>query len=470
MTQMSGNGDASASKRLEQRGAVARVEAVRQHLAVAMPDFSALSTNLHVPFEARRFRAAELVWLNRRWFTSAGLDLEDLRVAAAVEQLMLNDYGVGIVDPKLPANTFTGPICTYYADRYGATGGSTQGGSGRVGILGPFNVKGIGRTPLVSRVADWQHSHGSLWLEEALREAIFSELVDAEFPYGAVPVVAIIATGIEQVLEDGKEIGERALVVRPNFLRLATLQRTIFFGDAGHVGADQYRDAERTREVWQRLWHPEFGSLRERAACPKLEITFRRLGEQYGFGHAVRLWPGPLFSSNVSLDGRLVDFGSMRALPSWRRAQSKFASHSFGGERTIVAKLAKSIAATGARYGQQLDSEKLVTAFELGRESGFNAALTRHGVTLGSKDWQVLHDLFDAQQRRRSSLWDDTSSEWPFGPDHDYASLLLPRASLFREALRARISNSCSSKPSRIVGRRRHVTRLIEHEVSLASR
>jgi hypothetical protein len=452
------------------RHAATGVEAVRRRLADAAPDFAGLSPNLCARFEARRFRDAELVWLNRRWFVAAGLDMDDALTARAVERLMLEDYGVGIADPALPAGTFVGPPLAFEADRYGATGGTSQGGSGRVGMRGPFNVKGIGRTPLVSAVVDWQHSHGCLWLEEAIREAIFGEIVDAEFPHRAVPVIAIIATGIEQVLEDGEEIGERALLVRPNFLRLATLQRSVFFGSAGFAGSDQYRDAQRTREIWERLWQPEFRQVREKVACPSLEETFARIGEQYGFGHAVRLWPGPLFASNVSLDGRLVDFGSMRALPSWHRAQSKFASHSFGGERTIVAKLARSIATIGAKHGCPLDAERLVAAFETGREQGFEGALARHGVGRGSAESKALHDLFAAQQRRRSTLWDDMSGEWPFDAGHPRASLLLPRTSLLREALRSRVSGLCRRKPADVDGRRGYVTGLIEHEVGLARR
>jgi hypothetical protein len=428
-----------------------------------------MSRHLLVPFEARRFRGAELVWLNPRWFASLGIDLDEPRTAAAVEQLMLADYGVGIADPASREDQFAGPPLVYAADRYGATGGSTQGGSGRVGVRGPFNVKGIGRTPLVSKVSDWQHSHGCLWLEEAIREAIFSEVVEAEFPHGAVPVVAIIATGIELVLEDGVETGERALLVRPNFLRLASLQRSVFFGSAGSPESDQYRDAERTRDLWERLWAPGAPAMTN-AVIPDLEITFGRLGEQYGFGHAVRIWPGPLFSSNVSLDGRLVDFGSMRALSSWHRAQSKLASHSFGGESPIVTKVARSISGMAARYGRCVKAAKLVEAFQAGRRQGFEKALNRHGIRSGSAAWRELHDLFDSQQRRRTTLWDDMSSQWPFGPEHPHASLLATRTSLLREELRTRVRRASSLKPAEVDGRRRYVSRLIEHEISLARR
>jgi hypothetical protein len=444
-------------------------KSIARRLAERLPDFQQLSPELYVPFEVSRIRDAELVWVNARWFGTIGIDLANPATAAAVERFLIDNYGVGVIDLALPLGTFTGPRLTFHADRYGATGGSTQGGSGRVGACGPLNVKGIGRTPLVSPVADWQHSHGSMWLEEAIREALFTEIVDAEFPHGAVPVVAIIATGIIQPLEDG-DTGERALVVRPNFLRAASLQRTIFFGSAGIQGSDQVRDSERVRHMWERLWQPQFRTLWERGACETLEEAFLRLGEQYGFGHAVRLWPGPVFSSNVSLDGRLVDFGSMRAMSGWGRAQSKFANHSFGGERTLVANLARSLATIGGKHGVNVDSVSLDGAFETGLGRGFDRALADHSVKPGSADWTALRELFAAQQRRPTTLWEDQADAWPFGPDHPHASLLSPRPSLFREALQTRIRSFAAAKPARVEGRPGDVARLIEHEIRLAAR
>ena len=439
-------------------------------IAAALPDLLGLSDELFVPFAVRRLAGAELAWLNERWFGSIGINCAHPPTRAALEQLLLTEYGVVVPEPELPGDLFTGPEVTFWAERYGATGGSTQGGGGRVGMKGAISVKGIGRTPLVSAVVDWQHSHGALWLEEAVREAVFAEIVAREFPHGAVPVLAVIATGIERPLEDGVETGERALVLRPNFLRIASLQRTIFFGTSGHRGADQYRDAVRTADLWERLWTPEHEEVRRQVACPTLEETFLHVGEQYGFGHCLRLWPGPIFSSNLSLDGRLLDFGSMRALPSWYRAQSKLASHSFGGERPRMAKLAQALSVAAGKYGVRLSPDRLVGAWDHGLSSGFQRALADHGIATGSHASAELRGLFLQQQQRRCTLWDDMSGAWPFPADHPHASLLSPRPSLFREEMQARFKAAVRRDPAAVEGRRRDVAGLIEHEIGLGLR
>lgn len=438
---------------------------IATRLANTVPDPALLTDDFHVAFPVRRFKAAEIVWLNRRWFAAAGIGSAD---EPALLRHLLDDYALGVDGPDIGDDVFTGPERLLYADRYGAGSGSSHGGSGRVGARGPFNVKGVGRTPLVSRGADWQHSHGNLWLEEAIREAIFGEIVAAEFPHGAIPVVAIIATGIEHVLEDGQERGERALAIRPQFLRVAHLQRSIFFGSSGHSGSDQVHDAARVAAVWGRLWLPEFAPLRLAFAAPDLYGTFLRLGEQYGFGHAVRIWPGPIFSSNIGLDGRLLDFGSMRALPGWSRARGKFASHSFGGESPLVAGLARSLASLGLKHGRPVDADTLVGAFQTGLGRGFDGALDRHGVA--GHDRPALHDLFAQQQRRTTGLWEDNAETGDARLAVRYPSLFQPRPSLFREALQTRVRRLLRNHPAHVEGRRRYVTGLIEHEIRIGGR
>jgi hypothetical protein len=117
-----------------------------------------------------------------------------------------------------------------------------------------------------------------------------------------------------------------------------------------------------------------------------------------------------------------------------------------------------------------VDPERLAGAFDAGLRRGFDRALDDHGVARGSPDWRRLRDLFEAQQKRTSTLWDDTSGDWPFTADDPFASLLLPRPSLYREALRARVRRATARQSSYVEGRRGEVTRLIDHEVSLALR
>jgi hypothetical protein len=161
----------------------------------------------------------------------------------------------------------------------------------------------------------------------------------------------------------------------------------------------------------------------------------------------------------------------MRALPSWLRATAKFKEGGFGSEMAQVVKIAASLGRMSDRYATPLDVKRLIGAFEAGLSRGFDRALSTHGAVRNSEQWAVLHQLFQSQQRRRTSLWEDNSTEWPFtSPDHPLASLLLPRPNLYREALRDRTRMAIGRKPTDVEGRRGQVTGLIEHEVGCARR
>jgi hypothetical protein len=84
------------------------------------------------------------------------------------------------------------------ADRYGGAGIGRNGGSGRNALVNGFLVKGVGRTPLVGQSTPLSHASGGAYLEECVREAIFSEVVSHDFPYGAVPALGILGTGLVQ--------------------------------------------------------------------------------------------------------------------------------------------------------------------------------------------------------------------------------------------------------------------------------
>lgn len=308
-----------------------------------------LSPVIYAPNAARRLRGASVLWLNDRWFGEAGIDLARDGERDHVERWLLATYGVSIPSPHEPDDLYVGPPRTLGADRYGGTGGTVHGGSGRCLFASGFNVKGAGRTSLVSDATDWYHSHGCLWLEEAIRESLYSELAARVFPGGAVPVIAILDAGAGIYWDDGS-IGERrALVVRPNFVRLAHLQRSLFFGSAGHPGSEQHLDALKCRDVAEAVW-------RNGAASPSTLEIAERIGRQIGFARFHRLWPGPFFSSNFTLDGQLVDFGSFRSMPDWKRRQGAVTDLPFGDEHLGVLPTLHSLSFAASRVGAKTAS------------------------------------------------------------------------------------------------------------------
>ncbi len=280
-----------------------------------------LSPCAAVRFPVRRLAQARVLWLNQRWFLEHGLNTRLPDIRKAVECELLDQYAV-LAIPRGDPHSDDDPWLE--ADRYGGTGGAFHGGSGRCGMRGAYNAKGIGKTPLVSEKVDAGHRSGFLSLKEAVREAVAAEICHAELPWGAVPIVAIIDTGFTHRPDVAAPEERCAIVVRPNFIRPAHLERSIFFGDAGTPASQQFMDACRVRDTVRAIG-------RQPDVYPSVRETFTRLARQLGTARAWRLWQGRFLSSNLSMDGALIDFGAFRAVPSWRKCIG-LAGECFGTE------------------------------------------------------------------------------------------------------------------------------------------
>lgn len=360
---------------------------------------------LCVVFKAHRLAAAQVTWINRRWFLEHGIDVTTQATRARTEAWLLRRFAYVVPRPEDSDAAFASDSVEFLADRYGATGLVPNGGSGRAGIRDGFQVKGIGVTPLVGVDADWLHSHGCVWLEEAIREAMFAELLAAESPAGAIPTIAILDTGLR--MDHQGEAGERrALVVRPFVLRLAHLQRAPSFRPLNGDLDAQPADATRTRDAVR--------AYRATADCLKAVMPtelFHRLGKQVAFSHLHRISHGGFFSSNLTLRGEFIDFGAATALPDWGHYQSSPTSPRFGDEERNIVQIAQSLAFYLRKYGEDNvgNVADMLHAFRSGYASG--------SVEETEKIWGLGHDdsaaiiisavllgAFTRQQRDFSSI------------------------------------------------------------------
>jgi hypothetical protein len=234
------------------------------------------------------------------------------------------------------------------ADRYGGVGIGRNGGSGRNAILHGLQIKGIGRTPLVSPSTEISHASGGAYLEECVREAIYAQVVAHDFPYGAVPAQAIIDTGLEQdwpaPIQPARE--RRVLLVRPLFVRPAHFERALGF-DSG-VPFEGERDHLRVKAV--------IGAASEAIGKAELlglfESFWFKWAHQIAYGFVHRLPHGNNTSSNISLDGRLVDFGATSAVPNWHNTASSYLHDPF---RTRFECIARTIRSVYYYLGRHLD-------------------------------------------------------------------------------------------------------------------
>ena len=302
-------------------------EAEIRRLEQGVPELKYWGDDLLVPFVVRKLKGASVAWLNRRWLTERGFNVRDSTTRQRIEGWLIETFAYIIPDDDASTRLLEPHTKVVHADRYGGGNGfSVHGGSGRVATIGAFQVKGVGLTPLAGMTQDWGHSHGCAWLEEAIREAIYAEIVAAEFPFGALPVVAILDTGIRRH-QQRTTSGVRALLIRPCAVRLAHLERApLFIQTSRGEGTDQLSDVRRTRDAIRHMTSPSEAGLGD------LRLSMRKLGAQIAFGQVSRLHNGGYFSSNLSIDGKLLDFGGMRALPNWAQAKVLEDAPGFGRE------------------------------------------------------------------------------------------------------------------------------------------
>lgn len=306
-------------------------------------DPSGLGEHIAVPFEVRRLPHARLLWLNERWLIEAGMAPHDTQARASFAARMLQDFAVTSRVSDLPGTSACPHVL--HADRYGGTGGAPHGGSGRCGIKDGFIAKGIGKTPLVSEGVDVLHKSGRMSVGEAIRETVSAEIANRELPWGAVPTVAIIDAGFDFPHGECAEPRRAAIVIRPAFIRPAHFERSIFFGTGGYRDSAQFQDALRVRDATR-------AAVAAPLTYPPLLEMFRRFAQQIGVARARRLWQGRFLSSNVSIDGALVDFGSFRAVPNWRRTIG-LAGECFGAEAEQLRHTFLSVAGFFGKYAPQ---------------------------------------------------------------------------------------------------------------------
>ncbi len=383
-----------------------------------IPWLSGLGPHLGAPVQVRRLPGPRVLWLNRRWFLQAGVNILDPEVRAVQERWLTETYAVRCSDDAGP---HAGEAASdYFADRYGGSGGAPHGGSGRCIVHGDFNAKGVGRTPLVAEHVDWEHAHGFLPLVDAVREAVCAEIAAAETPYGAVPIVAIIDTG-ERYARDSNQTPQRAaIVVRPNFIRPAHFERSVFFGSAGSPDSDQFIDALRVKDA--------IVAVAERAAELRIQFDgpadmFRRFADQLGATRALRLWQGRLLTSNLSIDGAMVDFGAFCSIPTWQRAvRSTYVG--FGDEERYFGWAVTSLGHFFQKYGPKRfrlppRASFLAELSELCQESFVRtnlAALIPPQAGAAETDLarvrELLLEYFDLQQSIRVDHDTATGSPW----------------------------------------------------------
>lgn len=204
---------------------------------------------------------------------------------------------------------------TMYAEAYGGEGGAANGGGARAGNLRGLQLKGIGPNMFVGAGTDKRHGYGAFYLEHAIVDAIYSQLVDRLLPSGSVRVYGVMDSGLTIHYSDPEKnyyhSGAGGILLREECLRLGHFLPAQEFLPRPHQRRVM-ADPQRMRRVMRQL----MASGRGDSAIENLLLSYLgNSAKQLAWARASRLTHGALTPSNTSIDGRWLDLSQTSTLP-----------------------------------------------------------------------------------------------------------------------------------------------------------
>ncbi len=275
-----------------------------------------LPASSFVKFQARRLVNSAPLWINSDASIAATLPADFYCVKSDTESPSSYDTDTAILE----------------TDMYGGFGTGFCGGSGRCGQMGRVQVKGVGLTPLHSLgpkpKSDSWHGTGALTIVEAAREVIWSEICRTALPQGAVATHAVVMTGTNCASTAPNDLRRfpRVLLFRDPAIRPAHFMRNLLFPTPIDPVSGLRLDAVRTKMAIAQL--PRiFRAAFERGNTSDADFSVneglmcmaRNFASQVAAAFAKRIFHGTLGCSNISLNGRFIDFGTMTSIEGYRR-------------------------------------------------------------------------------------------------------------------------------------------------------
>lgn len=255
-----------------------------------------------INFETEKLEGCSVVYLN------------DTLADGKSSKDILDAYSYVVRSDSLPARDQSS-VKTFMAERYGGDGILSNGGGGRCGFDGLWQLKGLGPNQLVGKDVDADHGDGNLSLDTAIYESIWSEIINAALPFGAIRTVAVLDTG--RTYEERGIATPRGLLVRQPVVRPAHFIRATYFEEK-HLNSLS-KDAQRVKTAIAQLVDflpsagvaPTASSMSERLEFGLLELA-ARFAEQFAAAKAKHIIHYNVSASNLSLDGAWLDLSGTR--------------------------------------------------------------------------------------------------------------------------------------------------------------
>ncbi|MCC4587122.1 hypothetical protein LL962_08405 [Xanthomonas sp. NCPPB 1067] len=208
----------------------------------------------------------------------------------------------------------------FYAERYGGHGIFNNGGGARCALTDSFQIKGIGVNPLGGRSTPSSYSTGSMGLIEAVREFIWSKVLQLALPHGSPDVVAVMS--LDKTNQKSSHTDQRYATIRESTTRIAYLERAFHFKPRDGYVIDH--DSLRVKAAIETFasGHLDIRIDTKSNIFPKnfldslINLAVKQ-AEQYAAAKVRRIMHGALTGSNSCIDGGWMDFGSIDHLPSF---------------------------------------------------------------------------------------------------------------------------------------------------------
>ena len=288
-----------------------------------------LGEHSYITAEARKLTQAKVVWINWDYLTQAGFDVGNRVMTPEIEKAILDAFAWGIPAPNEPTAAFSETEKKlFYIDRYGGDGLAGNMGSGRAGTAGDIQIKGLGKTDLVTTVGHG-HSNGTAEIEEAIREAIYGEVAQV-LPYGANRVIAVLDRGTTTTFEWG-HTQTNALIVREDSLRPAHYMKNLW-GRGPLMESEDQRTQEALTYFTKAFPVPkEFQHSSKPNQIRQAVLAYAdRVAEQLAAAFALKIYHGATSISNIEASGRFIDYGTITTLHDYGKVKIIPANDPFG--------------------------------------------------------------------------------------------------------------------------------------------
>lgn len=268
-----------------------------------------------VLFDTYKLKGSEVVWINKELIQEYGIEFDE----DMIKKELIENFSYVCKGYAKRARIIASDRKQFMADQYGSRHEVCNGGSARCGLNGHFQIKGIGRNPLVAANMSESHSHGKLFIDEAISEAIWGEICHKHLPYGSIRTLAIIKTNVKHKFGYLADAPNKhcALAIREVSVRPAHFERCTFFWPEESYRYLRDNDANRVRMVVPYLSNLLLGENHKAPLGDVLNIMIDRLACQIAASRVKGIPHGSLTSSNISVDGRFLDFGTITAVPDF---------------------------------------------------------------------------------------------------------------------------------------------------------